>query len=242
MKKLLSILLAACMAVAMLSGCSKKAEEQEKPVEVTESQTDPATAEQQSSEQQEEAAKPEESAAPETETEPEEEDNEIVYLAELPEGTRVFRFIGMNEGEEEMASEDIELMESFGLYGFMYLNADGTGSLNIYGETTELTWKDGKAMMHDGDDIQEMILDIDEEGNASLTAGEDATAYGFKFVEMDAAEYVELVKNIVPFEAVDPEEPATEGEAAEEGAEAEGEEEQEQTEGESSEAAEGATE
>ena len=67
--------------------------------------------------------------------------------ADSPAGA--YRLIGMTVGAEEdsLNEETLAMMESLGLTVRLYLNADGTGVLDMYGEQMDLTWGDSAITM-----------------------------------------------------------------------------------------------
>ena len=82
--------------------------------------------------------------------------------------TGTYKLVGMQAGEEITSREDIEALEALDMTVRLYLNEDGTGILNMYGDEMAVTWSDD-AMTLDGgplnfsQDGSTLVLSLEDE-------------------------------------------------------------------------------
>ena len=86
--------------------------------------------------------------------------------------------------DESLDAESIELMKSLGLEVTLTLSEDGTGSLDLFGETTDLTWEaksnsEGTITLNDSTAALKLV-----DGKLTL---EDATGSSMTFAKEDAS-------------------------------------------------------
>ena len=60
-----------------------------------------------------------------------------------------YELIGMRDGEQEYTQEDISMLKTFGVTVSLQLKEDNTGTIDIYGQTMELTY-DKENMTYNG--------------------------------------------------------------------------------------------
>lgn len=79
--------------------------------------------------------------------------------------------------DENLDEESIQLMESLGLTVTLTLNEDGTGSLNLFGEATDVTWEAKSntegTITYEGEDAKITLngdeLTLSDDTDASMT-------------------------------------------------------------------------
>ena len=182
MKKLMAILLvlALMLSLAACGGSSSGSEPEKKPEEAVEEATEEA-AEEAAVEAAEEVA---EEAAEEAAEEPAEETKEEPASADLPkERAGTYYLTGMVSGGEETKTSDLALMEEAGMVAKLVLNEDGTGTMELFGEESTVTWTDQEVLM-DG----ESAVYTWEEGKIVLSDGEDSLTFTAKTAQELAAE------------------------------------------------------
>jgi len=108
----------------------------------TVSETEKETAEEPEKEPQEESEA--ESEAPEAASESTEDEEETEPAAEDPSGLKAgkYNLVGMVQEGETIATKDLVTMAGLGFEMYIDLKEDGTGELNMYGESVEVTWDD----------------------------------------------------------------------------------------------------
>lgn len=95
-----------------------------------------------------------------------------------------YRLAAMTGADEDdnVTAEDLEMMESLGMIVRLYMNEDGTGSLDMYGEVMELEW-DASSITVDGEPAGYTY------GGGILTISEDGESLVFEKIsdEVDAS-------------------------------------------------------
>ena len=108
----------------------------------TESETEKETAEEPEAKSQEKSEA--ESEAPEAASESTEDKEEPEPAAEDPSGLKAgkYNLVGMVQDGGTIATKDLVTMADLGFEMYIDLKEDGTGELNMYGESVEITWDD----------------------------------------------------------------------------------------------------
>ena len=109
-----------------------------------------------------------------------------------------FKLISMTG--DDTSPEDIEMMESLGIRCLLVLEADGTGSMDMFGEIQDITWDDdyiysdgrpadyafrwGELTISDGDNAMTFVKLTDEEvaalGDSPAAPITSSSSAGFK--------------------------------------------------------------
>ena len=90
-----------------------------------------------------------------------------------------YELVEMYDDEDSYSAEDLETLKKFGLSVYFELREDGTGTLDLFGETMELTYDENNMLYEDedGDGTEEIPYTVDGE---TLTLEKDGSKLVFQ--------------------------------------------------------------
>ncbi|MBE6117864.1 MAG: hypothetical protein IJJ24_06140 [Solobacterium sp.] len=87
-----------------------------------------------------------------------------------------WKLVDMVDGDGKSGKEDVELLDSLGMYVTLEIAEDGKAVLDMFGETTEMTYADGKMTL--GEEVIEITVD-----GTTLTMAENGQSLIFEKTE-----------------------------------------------------------
>ncbi|MCR5372658.1 MAG: hypothetical protein K6E41_04255 [Solobacterium sp.] len=90
-----------------------------------------------------------------------------------------WKLVDMVDGDGKSGKEDVELLDSLGMYVTLEIAEDGKAVLDMFGETTEMTYADGKMTL--GEEVIAITVD-----GTTLTMAENGQSLIFEKAEKPA--------------------------------------------------------